>query len=1177
MKRSVPSVRTMIFGHRLLFLAIALALVFGTLAFAQRDLGTITGTVTDAQSAVVPNVKITITEVATGLKYEVTTGAGGEYTRPALKPGTYTVAAEAKGFRRVEQDNVVITGGDRVGVNLVLAVGDLTQSVEVSAEAPLLQTEGTTLGAELNTAVVSELPLGGQRTFSFLARLSPGVVTAENGARDAVGGGFSANGVRSNGQNNFLLNGVDNNVNVIDFLNQTSFVMGPSVEAIGEMNVLTNGYNAEYGRGAGGVVSVSLKSGTNQLHGVLFENLQNRDLDANRWENNLAGQQRGPYRQNQFGAAAGGPIIKNRTFIFGDYQGTRISSSGGIIGTLGNAGFYTIPTAAMKTGDFSSLLPIQLYDPHTTVTDGAGNVTRTPYPNNMIPTSQQDPVAQKLIALYPSPNQPVTPGKYPANDLFVNTPGSQQTDQGDVRVDHRLSEKDSIFGSLSWLDTNKTSGQPLPGALDGATFNGVPEIDLSRNAMLSWTRVWKPNIISETRLGFTRLVTSRVQTANASTDEFKAFGIGGYDPTTTLNGGLPQITFGTSSQTQYPGQTYSQIGANDWLPSKEYSNVWDFIQNLSVTRGSHALKFGAEVRQIRFPFFQVPYPHGEMYFTQTETGNPALGLNNNTSGDQMASFLLGDVNWGEISTDNFISSQKWGYSFYGQDDWKVTPKLTVSVGLRYELFSPINEGFGRQSNFNFDTLTLDIPKGPNQNAALPPDFATAFPMVTVSRGVVSSYLIPWDKKDFAPRIGIAYNLHSKTVIRIGYGVFYGGEENQGGNPNRGESAPFNISPILDRSATASPWSVNQYFTGGLQAGYPSNVFTLPAPVSFRALAQDFRNSLVHKWNLAIQHELPKQMALEVAYVGNHQAHGLLQPNQNNCPNTPGLAVNCTTLEPQPLIGSLFGTASFGFGNYAGMTTKLEKRMSNGLTFLASYTYGHALANSGTTLSGSSGLGTIDPTNYGSSYATASWDIRHNFTSNLSYQVPFGKGKKYGTNMNAVTNAIVGNWQVNAVLTLHTGQPITLDGTNCQGQFGLCRPLLLSGMNPQAAPAGGRTPSEWFNIQAVAQAPRLAALSSDPILAGGNLGIQSNNAPGTKNLDFNIFKDFVVTERFKAQFRAEAFNLFNTPEFNSPDTSLSDAVLNTAGVPIAGQGNFGKITGTQSGTERHIQFAIRFQF
>ena len=1155
MKESVPRVRTINFGHRRLLLWLtALALVFSTLAFAQRDLGTITGTITDTQNAVVPNVKITISEVATGLKYEVESGADGSYVRPALKPGTYKVSAEAKGFRRVEQDNVIVTGGDRVGVNLTLPVGDLTQSVEVTSEAPLLETESTTLGADLNSQAMSDLPLGGQRTFSFLARLSPGVLTAEPGARDATGGGFSANGVRSNGQNNFLLNGVDNNVNVIDFLNQTSFVVGPSVEAIGEMNVLTNGYNAEYGRGAGGVVNVSIKSGTNQLHGVLFEDLQNKVLDANRWENNESGTPKGPFVQNQFGAAVGGPIIKNRTFIFGDYQGIRIASSGGIIGSLGNAGYYTIPTAAEVQGNFSGL-PV-IYDPNSTVVGANGQTTRTPFTGNQIPKTMWDPAAAKIMALYPATNQPITPGAVPFNDYYVDTPGAQSTNQGDLRIDHRLSDKDSLFGTLSWADTYKTSVAPFPGALDGATFNGVPETDLSRNAMISWTRVWKPTVISETRLGFTRLVTSRVQSANANTDEFKGFGIGGYDPTTTLNGGLPQIEFSTQSQVQYPNQTYSQIGANDWLPSKEYSNVWDFIQNVAITRGTHALKFGAEVRQIRFPFFQVPYPHGEMYFTQNETANPALGLNATATGDQMASMLLGDVNWGQLSTTNFISSQKWGYSFYGQDDWKVTPKLTVSVGLRYELFSPISEGFGRQSNLDFDTLTLDIPKGPDQNAPLPPNFAQAFPNVTVSRGQVSPYLIPWDKLDFAPRFGIAYNWHEKTVIRVGYGIFYGGEENQGGNPNRGESVPFNESPILDRSASASVWSTNPFFTGGMQAGYPVNVFTLPAPVSFRSLAEDFRNSLVHKWNLAVQRQLPWQMALEVAYVGNHQAHGLLQPNQNACPNIPSATgVNCVAVEPYPDLGSLFGTASFGFGNYAGMTTKLEKRFSNGLQFLAAYTYGHALADSGTTLSGSNGYGTIDPFNYNSSYASAAWDIRHDYTTSFSYLVPFGKGKKYGASLNAVANAVAGNWQMNGVLTLHTGNPFTLDATNCQGQWNLCRPDLIAGQNPNAAPSGGRTPSDWFNLGAVAApAP----------LTGGNLGLQSNTGPPIKTFDFSIFKDFAFTERYMLQFRAESFNLLNTPQFNTPGN-------------VYGQSNFGVITGTLAGTERHIQFDLRFQF
>jgi hypothetical protein len=1144
---------------------IALSLFACLSTFGQRDLGTITGTVTDPQGAAIPGAKITITEDATGLVYNVEASAAGDFVRPALKPGTYTVTAEAPGFRRVAQKNVVISGGDRVGVPLSLPVGDVTQSIEVSASAPLLQTESTTLGQDLNSRSVSQLPLGGQRTFTFLARLSPGVVPAEPGARDAVGGGFSANGVRSNGQNNFLLNGVDNNVNVIDFLNQTAFVIGPSVEAIGEMRVLTNGYNAEYGRGAGGVINVNLKSGTNEVHGALFEILQNDQLNANRWEQNKAGKDRGPFRQNQFGAAVGAPIVKNRLFIFGDYQGTRIASSGGSIQNLGYGGFYTIPTQAMAHGDFSSLLGGQvgtdalgrpilqgaIYDPKSTRTVN-GQLVRDMFPGNVIPSNRFDPAAAKIMSLYPATNQAIPLGKVPQNDYFVATPGKQNTDQGDARVDYRLSDKDSIFGSLSWSNNSKINAPPLPGLLDGSPFNAVTEEDLGRNAQISYTRVWNPSIISETRAGFSRLVTSRVG-ANPGADAYTAVGIGGYNPVGPQNGGLPQFGLGR----------YSQIGANDWLPSKEYNNVWDFIQNVAITRGAHALKFGAEYRPIKFPFFQVPYPHGEMNFSQNDTAYPSTlrgstGATINTlTGDEMASLLLGAIGGGQISTTNFVSSEKVAWAFYGQDDWKVTPKLTLNIGLRYELFSPISERFARQSNFVYDNLTLYIPAGKDQNAPLPPNFATAFPNVKVSRGEVDKYLIPWDKTNFAPRIGLAYSWRDSTVFRLGYGIFYGGEENQGGNPNRGESVPFNESPNLNRPAGVGAFETNPFFTGGVSGGYPVNVFSLPAPVAFRGVATDFRNSLVHKWNVAIQQELPGHMALEVAYVGNHQAHQLFQPDPNACPNlgTTDSTINCNSLRPTPFIGGISGTASFGYGNYHGLTSKIEKRYSNGLQFLGSYTYGHALANTGTTLSGSNGFGIPDPRNYASGYSSAAWDIRHNFTGDFLYEIPFGRGKAHGANLNRAVASVLGNWQLNGIMTLHTGSPFTLRSNACQGVWNACRPDLVAGKNPADAPANGRSPDLWFDTSAV---------TTPAPLTGGNLGLQTNNAPPTRILDMSIFKDFPFTERWKLQFRAEGFNIANTPQFSAPDQNLQNAT-------------FGKVTSTQAGTERHIQFSLRLQF
>src|SRR5579885_3308144 len=1181
-------------------LAFLLCVLSGTLLFGQRDLGTITGTVTDPTGAAIPNATITITNTATGVSTTTTTTGAGTYTRPALIPGTYTVTATAPGFQKGQQTDVVVNPGQTATVNLPLQVGNAATTVEVTATAPLLQTETQTVGEQLNSTQVSTLPLGGQRIFTYLARLSPGVVPAEPGARDAATGGFSANGVRSTGENNFLLNGIDNNVNDIDFLNQSSYVIGPSVDAIGNMQVITNGASAEYGRAAGGVLDIDLKSGSNEVHGSVFEFLQNTDLNANRWENNLTGTPRNPLKQNQFGGDVGFPIIKNKLFMFGDYQGTRLRTAGGVVNNLGYGGFYTIPTPQMIKGDFSSLLggavgtingqtilANEIFDPTTTVCTsgcapgtltalpGASPVyTRAPFTNNRIPIAEMDPAAIKIASLYPAPNQPVRVGNYPQNDYYTVTPGTLNTDQGDGRVDYHLNDSNSIFGSISWSNTSKTNVPPLPGALEGGSFYGAAETDLGRDAMISWTHIFSPTIVNEARVGFSRLVTQRTG-PTANVDAFKAMGIGGYDPTgaAALNGGLPQIGLGH----------YSQIGANDWLPTKEYSNEWDFIENLSIVHGSHSFKTGAEFRPLHFPFFQVPYPHGEMNFSRTETSYPSTlkdsgpnGTFTADTGDEMASFLLGAIDNGQISTTNFISSTKQAYAVYFQDTWKVTSKLTLNLGVRYELFSPIGEQFGRQSNFVLQDLTLYIPNGPNQDAPLPPNFnapatvnGVTFPAlfttpITVSRGHVSKYLIPWDKLDIGPRIGIAYNIVPKTVIRMAYGIFYGGEENQGGNPNRGESAPFNESPQLNRPSGVSSFQPDPLFangapTGGLTIGFPTNVFN-GFPVSslqFREVATDFENPMIQKWNLAIQQELPGQMALEVGYEGNHQSHQLLQPDFNNCYNlgTLNTSINCNGLRRYPDIGSISGTATWGFGNYEAMTAKLEKRMSNGLQFIAAYTYGHALANSGTTLSGSSGFGTLDPTNYNSSYSNAAWDIRHNFTAGFNYDIPFGKGKAYGANLHPVVQALLGSWQVNGILTLHTGNPVTINGSGCQGVWNRCQPELVAGTDPNAAPPGGRTPSEWFDI---------SHFTAPAALTGGNLGLQTNYGPPTRTLDFSIFKSFPITERWIVQLRAEGTNIANTPQFGLPDVSMADA-------------NFGKITSSQTGTERHIQFQLRLQF
>jgi hypothetical protein len=1128
-------------------------------ALAQRDLGTIVGTVTDATGGVVAGAKVMITEDATGLAYEVQSDSSGTYIRPALKPGIYSVQVEATGFKTGVQRNVTVTAGDRIQANVSLQVGDVAESIEVSAAPPALQTESTIIGQTIQARSTSELPLGGQRKFSYLARLSPAVYPSEPGARDAAGGGFSANGVRSNGQNNFLLNGVDNNVNVIDFINQTAYVIGPSVEAIGEMKILTNGYNAEYGRGAGGVINVTLKSGSNSLHGVLFENLQNDRLDANKWENNRAGIARGPFKQNQFGVAVGGPAIKDRLFWFADYQGTRIRSTGGAVPGLGNTFTRTIPWPDFRTGNFQRLLtgasagtdPLGrsvpfggIFDPRTEQIVGTQRV-RTQFPNNIIPQSRFDVAAAKLIGQFPNPNQNLN-DRFPNNNFIVVTSGQQQNDQADARLDFRASDKDLFFGSLSWSEESKFQTPPLPGLLDSGGFAGETEQNQGRNAMVSWTRVWTPTILTETRLAYSRLITVRVQ-ANSTVDAFREIGIGGLNPIAAYgqNGGLPNIVL----------ENYSTVGGSEWLPTQEYNNVWDFIQNVSINKGSHAFKFGFEYRPIGFPFFQVPSPRGRIDFNDewTSAGTGFAG----PTGDAIASWLLGNPTGDtRITTANFISSQKTAWAGYFQDDWKVSRKLTLNLGVRYELFTPIGEKFGRQSGFEYakdirSQLTLVIPKGPTQDAPLPPNFTTQFPQIAIERGVVDKYMIGWDKNNFSPRIGIAWQALNRTVIRAGYGIFYGGEENEGGDPNRGESLPFNQESQL---RPTNNFDQNP-FIRTFSEGFPVDSFTLPAPIRFRTPAWNFRTPLVHKWNFALQRELGWNAVWEASYIGSKGNTLVVLWNSNNPVNHPDPAAGRPQRRIYGIDTDITEAASFGMSNYHALATKLEKRFSSGLDFLAAYTWGHALTDVGTTLTGG-GITRDGRDIHGSAYAHANFDVRHRFVYSFLYELPFGTGRKYALS-NAAANAVLGNWQINGILTLQTGFPrsvgTTFNSCACNGRTA----DLVSGKNPNDAPAGGRTPDLWFDTSAVV-APALGT--------PGNLGSFSIFSPGTRNFDFSLFKRFPFKERYAVTFRTEFFNMSNTPQYDPTQMTLNQ-----------GQGGFGRIAGTIAGTERHVQFALRFEF
>jgi hypothetical protein len=405
---------------------------------------------------------------------------------------------------------------------------------------------------------------------------------------------------------------------------------------------------------------------------------------------------------------------------------------------------------------------------------------------------------------------------------------------------------------------------------------------------------------------------------------------------------------------------------------------------------------------------------------------------------------------------------------------------------------------------------------------------------------------------------LAYQLRPRTVVRAGFGVFYGGEENQGGNPNRGEAVPFNETVQLNRNGVATVFDPNPFFnsTDGVSSGFPSNIFTLDVPPAFRGITQNFRNPVVYKWNVAVQQEVGHNMAVELSYVGNHQAHSVRIWDPNDCPNSPDPNYNCDSNRPVPAVGGVQFYDAFDFGNYHGMTAKLEKRYSNGLGFLSTYTYGHALANGGTTLTGFSANGSSgskDKRNLALGYSSAIWDIRHSSVTSFIYDLPFGKGRKYLTSGPGAY--VLGGWQANSILTFRTGPPLTLGTSECVGTFGNCQPDVVSGKDPKNAPSGGRRAEEWFDTSAVT-----APAPGTP----GNLGLQSNNRPGQRQVDFSLFKDIPFTERLKLQFRAEAFNIANTPQWGQPGVTQ-------------GNSDFGVITKTQPNTQRHVQFALRFLF
>lgn len=843
--------RSLIYLGQLLIVSVLALVVFAPGLHAQVDTGTILGTVMDQSGGVIPHAKVSLTNEATNFTTATTTSGEGTYTFTPVKIGTYTVSVEAPGFAKAVQSHLVLNIDQQLVVNLQLHPGAVTQTVTVTTAPPALQTQNASLGHVVTGRSVNNLPLNG-RNFTFLAQLVAGVNTPQADTRgNAASGAFSANGMRP-AQNNYLLDGIDNNSDNVDFLNGTNYNVLPPVDAIAEFKVQTSNYSAQYGRAGGAILNATIKSGSNQFHGDVWEFLRNDKFDAADFFENAGGLKKGEFRQNQFGFTAGGPIKKNKIFIFGDYEALRRRQ-----GSVFNS---SVPTALMRGSgytDFADLITGQagtnakpmmdpvlgrtfplgtILDPATTRYLTAGSTdpvtglpvlttgyTRDPFYSggslagitdftgdcandtscqlNQIPAGRLDQNAIKLLNLYPAPNSPTLYQNFASNPVL-----SENRNAFDTRVDYDMSESDQMFGTFSYVKDPQFIPGPFQGIADGGAFQQGDQNALSILAAYSYTHIFSPTLVNEARVGESRLHATRFGPVANTLGIPAQYGISNSIPQVAENGGLPQFTF----------SGLSTLGSNGFLPSDEISQTTQVTDNLTKIYGKHTFKTGFEYQRIKFSTLQPNRSHGTFDYNGTYTGIPD-GTNGNTG---IAQFLLlpcpGPTPGGTPSscpsvtgaianvggTDSYTASNI-GYTddgknyvgAYFQDDWKFSSKLTLNLGLRWDYFGPIFEHFGAQANF--------VPAAPgsaeflipaNRNKGLSPSFLA----LTAQDGIkiVSSNnpgLITAQENNFAPRVGFAYQVTNKLVTRGGFGVFYNSFENQGYGPNIGENYPFQFS------------------------------------------------------------------------------------------------------------------------------------------------------------------------------------------------------------------------------------------------------------------------------------------------------------------------------------------------------------------------------------------------
>lgn len=1071
---------------RLLFLVL-LACAAATTAFSQT--AQVTGRISDQSGAVVPEAQITITNTATGINRESVSNDEGYFTLPLLNPGEYRIAVKKDGFKPLVQPSVTLQVNQVARLDYTLETGALTDTVTITSNAPLLNRETTSVGQVVDNKTVVTLPLNG-RNYSQLVALMPGS-TPNQGSRATDG--VSLNGNRTF-QNTYLIDGLDNNNYILGVDTNSTQALRPSVDAIQEFKVESANYSAEYGRSAGGIISLAIKSGTNEWRGAAFEFLRNDKLDANNWFANRARLTRPPLRYNQFGGTFGGPVWRNHSFIFASYQGTRDKRA--------RTSTTTVPTPEMIRGNFGS---INIYDP-SNVVSGA----RVQFANNIIPESRMDAVGKRLAALYPAANQAGT-----VNNYVANVPTTDAADQLDIRGDHSFSSSDTVFVRYSWSDREISRGSVFaPPGNGGNGFGDYPLKQLPKAWSVAGgeTHVFSTALVNEVRLGFTRNNSDQLSPAEASLyDQFAIKGVPQFEGLT----GLPTFTIAN----------FAALGDRTFAPNPKRVNVFQLTDNVSWTRGNHGLKFGGDLRLRRNFAGTSNIARGSFTFNgQFTSRTPGSGV-----GSSLADLLLGLTSAAQLSTRLLGDYRDHYYGFYGNDTWRVTPKLTLNLGLRYELQTPMWEADNRIANFDLN-----------------PGSSTYGTLVNAKDGSIRERgFVNLDKNNLAPRLGFSYALDQQTVVRGSFGVFYGGLGFQAIAQLGSANLPYSVN-ISRVSATTSATSQLK-----LADGFPANFLNPASAVNPSAISfpENFPLGEIYQWNLNVQREFIGQTVFSVAYVGSSSAH-LRGFNDLNAPPPGAGAIN--PRRPFQGFGGITYASAFAHASYHSLQLKAERRFSNGFSLLSAYTWSHSLDNSvdGEDTGNGSNL-PQNPRNTNAEKASSGIDLRHRWVTSAIYDLPFG-GKAGWLSQNAATRAIFGGWQLGGIFNVQTGFALTPGVTpNPANTTGPARPNLLR--DPNLA-RGERRVDRWYDPTAFATPAQFNF---------GTSGRSVIRAPGLVNLDLLIARNFQLTERFRLEFRSEMYNATNSVHFGRPNVQTNAAQA-------------GRITTTQV-PNRQVQFGLRLVF